>query len=241
MTTTTPATMSKTQNRTGVSRDPDMSKDMMKGSKDTIDGTNSKQFFDARVEDMRDNPPVATMPPPAHPEKARSALLLDKLGERLAFERSGTRLYETLILKHDATGGFPGGPTREALEQIRDDELSHFAMLEGVVGRFGGDPTAVTPSANLVAVESKGICAAINDPRTNLAEGLHAILVAELADNAGWMQLIELVEALGEDELAERFREALAAEQDHLDRVREWLAVDIATVLQAEGPVSPAR
>jgi len=222
------------RNRTGVARDPDMAKDMMKGSKHTIDGTDRQEFVDARLEGMRHNPPAATMPPPAHLDKVRSSLLLDKLGERLAFERAGVRLYETLMLKHDATGGFPGGPSRADLEEIREDELSHFAMLEGIVGRYGGDPTAVTPSANLVGVETKGICAAINDPRISLAEGLHAILVAELADNAAWEQLIELVEQLGQEELADEFREALETEQDHLARVRTWLAADIAGRVQAE-------
>ena len=37
---------------------------------------------------------------------------LDKLGERLAFERTGVRLYEALISKHEALGSFAGGPDR---------------------------------------------------------------------------------------------------------------------------------
>ena len=138
------------------------------------------------------------------------------------------------MLKYEATGGFPGGPSRADLEEIREDELSHFAMLEGIVGRFGGDPTAVTPSANLAAVESRGLGAVINDPRTSLAEGLHAILVAELADNDAWEQLIELVEQLGEEELADEFREALEDEQEHLARVRGWLAADMSARARAE-------
>jgi hypothetical protein len=222
------------RNRTGVSRDPDMAKDMMKGAKHTVDGTDRAQFVDARLDLLRTSPPAATMPPPPHIDKVRSTLLLDKLGERLAFERAGVRLYDTLILKHEATGGFPGGPSRADLEEIREDELSHFAMLEGIVGRFGGDPTAVTPSANLAAVEMRGISAAINDPRTSLAEALHAILVAELADGDAWEQLVELVEQLGEDELADGFREALDEEQDHLARVRGWLAADLAGRARAE-------
>jgi len=222
------------RNRTGVSRDPDMAKDMMKGAKHTIDGTDRAEFIEERLDLMRTSPPAATMPPPAHLDKVRSTLLLDKLGERLAFERTGVRLYDTLLLKYEATGGFPGGPSRADLEEIREDELSHFAMLEGIVGRFGGDPTAVTPSANLAAVESRGLGVAINDPRTSLAEGLHTILIAELADNDAWEQLIELVEQLGEEELADEFREALEDEQEHLARVRGWLAADLSARARAE-------
>jgi hypothetical protein len=44
-------------------------------------------------------------------------LLVDKLGERLAFERSGTRLYETLLSKFDSYGPFEGGPERAELEE----------------------------------------------------------------------------------------------------------------------------
>src|SRR3954463_6008589 len=43
--------------------------------------------------------------------KARGAhptILMDKLGERLAYERSGTRLYEALILKHGAAQAAEG-------------------------------------------------------------------------------------------------------------------------------------
>jgi rubrerythrin len=225
---TTPTTSTATHsNRTGVSRDPEMSKDMMKGSDATIDGTDTQEFFDAREKEMAGFPPVATMPPPAHPQKVISSLLLDKLGERLAFERSGTRLYETLVLKRASAGGFAGGPTRGELESICADELSHFAMLESVIARLGGDPTAVTPSANLVSVETKGICAVINDPRTTLAEGLHAILIAELADTEGWKQLIDLAGELDLDNAAELFRSALEEERKHLDSVREWLAADL--------------
>jgi rubrerythrin len=222
------------RNRTGVSRDPDMAKDMMKGSKHRIDGTDRAEFVERRLDALRSNPLASTMPPPAHMAKVRSLVLLDKLGERLAFERAGVRLYDTLLLKHDATGGFPGGPSRADLEEIREDELAHFALLESIIGRFGGDPTAVTPSANLAIVENTGVCSAINDPRTSLAEGLHAILIAELADNDAWEQLIELVDQLGEEELAEGFREAYDEEQEHLARVRGWLAADLSARLHAE-------
>src|SRR5690606_12713886 len=48
----------------------------------------------------------------------RPTLMFDKLGERLAFERMGVRLYEALISKHEAFGGFDGGPSRQDLMEI---------------------------------------------------------------------------------------------------------------------------
>jgi hypothetical protein len=52
---------------------------------------------------------------------------------------------------------------------------------------------------------------------------LEGILIAELTDNDGWSMLIDVATTLGEDEMAEEFRQALAAEDEHLVRVRKWL------------------
>jgi hypothetical protein len=65
-------------------------------------------------------------------------LLLDKLGERLAFERKGIRLYECLIGKVRLLGGGPGGPGIEELEHILEEERQHFKFLQKAVVRFGG-------------------------------------------------------------------------------------------------------
>jgi rubrerythrin len=155
---------------------------------------------------------------------ASPPLFIDKLGERLAFERSGVRLYETLISKYDAYGSFSGGPIREDLQQILDDEFSHFTMLTQAMEQLGGDPTAITPSANLHATLSMGIIQVLTDPRTTLLQSLEGILVAELADNDCWEALSELAQGAGEEEMKERFLRAYATEQEHLIKVRTWLA-----------------
>jgi hypothetical protein len=49
--------------------------------------------------------------------------LIDRLGARLAFERSGVRLYEALLSKLDASGIFDGGPSREDIERIVQDRV----------------------------------------------------------------------------------------------------------------------
>jgi len=84
------------------------------------------------------------MPPPAGvKEMAKTAvrtmigeqplLLLDKLGERLAFERAGTRLYEALLSKHDARRTFTGGPSRDEIAHIRDEELQHMQLVNDAI------------------------------------------------------------------------------------------------------------
>jgi rubrerythrin len=155
---------------------------------------------------------------------AKPTLLMDKLGERLAFERSGTRLYEALVSKHDAFGSFAGGPRKGDLEGILREEHEHFTMLSSTIEQLGGDPTAVTPSANLHATASRGIAQVIVDPRTTLLQSLEAILIAELADHACWEALIALAQQAGEDTLVKPFKQALVTEQEHLVKVRAWLA-----------------
>jgi hypothetical protein len=179
--------------------------------------------------------PLGSVPLPAGmTKKAKTAmkavmgehptLLMDKLGERLAFERSGTRLYEALVSKHDAFGSFAGGPSKGDLEEILQEEYRHFTMLSSAIEHLGGDPTAVTPSADLHATASQGIAKVIVDPRTTLLQSLEAILIAELADNACWEALIALTQQAGEDTLVQPFEQALVTEQEHLMKVRAWLA-----------------
>jgi hypothetical protein len=178
--------------------------------------------------------PAGTMPPPAGlKEIARSvldtlqgknpAVLLDALGARLAFERSGVRIYEALLTKVRAFGPQPGGPSAADLSEIWNDELSHFQILQDAVERMGGDPTAVTPCANLEAVASIGPIQIATDPRLNLRESMRAALLIELADNDSWESLIRLAGSFGQTELVDTFSACLASEQQHLARVRTWV------------------
>ncbi|QDE80634.1 ferritin-like domain-containing protein [Myxococcus xanthus] len=168
---------------------------------------------------------------------SKPTVFIDKLGERLAFERSGTRLYEGALAKFDVYGSWEGGPTREGLEKIYNDELSHFLMLTEALKSLGADPTAMTPSADVTAVVSQGLPLLISDPRANLRQSLEALLVAELTDNACWEMLIELARDLGHDTLADRFQLALDSEGQHLLWVRGWLAAGVS--VEARG--APAR
>jgi rubrerythrin len=186
-----------------------------------------------RVRMARQSDELGSVPPPATVRGAMKALagaiagtdatvLLDKLGERLAFERTGVRLYDAFLAKVDAFGD--GVANREAVEEIRRDERRHMALLVEVVESLGGDPTAQTPSADVVGVLSTGILQVLSDPRTDLTQCLEALLVAELADNDGWLLLAELARAAGLDEIADRLDDALEDERAHLSWVRAEIA-----------------
>ena len=149
-------------------------------------------------------------------------ILLDKLGERLAFERTGTRLYDALITKCDVMLGGDMSMTIADLEQIRADEARHFMLLSDAIESLGGDPTSQTPSADLAGVESMGLVQVLNDPRTSIAQSLHAIMTAELSDKAGWETLVALADEHELNEMVEDFTDALNQEREHLALVQTW-------------------
>jgi rubrerythrin len=224
-------------NRTGTAAAPERSQEMLTGREEfppTSQGS-AADVAQVRIAYAQAAEPLGSVPPPVNLKGTAKTvakavmgeqpmLFMDKLGERFAFERSGTRLYEALVTKYDAYGSFDGGPSRDDLEHVLQEEYRHFAMVQSVIEQLGGDPTAVTPSANLHATAGHGVNQVIVDPRTTLLQSLEAILIAELADNACWEALIELAQESGEDKLVPQFQEALRHEQDRLAKVQTWLA-----------------
>lgn len=158
--------------------------------------------------------------PPEPRQSGLSAVLMDKLGERMAFERAGARLYDALMVKCAAEGS-KIVPAKD-LKHIRDEEATHFALLGAAIQALGGDPTAQTPGADVAGVEGMGLMQVLSDPKTTVPQALHAILVAEMTDNAAWDELIELTSEAGNEDLVERFTKARDEEQEHLDKVQAW-------------------
>jgi len=224
-------------NRTGISTSPIDAKATIEGAQDCISPslqTGEAVLTEARSEYTLEAPGLGSLPPPMTLKGAAHAILdrikgdrltvlLDKLGERLAFERSGTRLYEAFLQKLEAAGPLPTGPTVEEARQIHDEEHEHMFVVAQAIASLGGDPTAVTPCADVIAVASMGLVQVMSDPRTNILQGLDVLLTAELVDNDGWMLLASLADEMGHDELAENARKALRAEERHLAQVRAWL------------------
>jgi ferritin-like protein len=141
----------------------------------------------------------------------KATVLVDKLAERLAFERSGTRLYETLIAKCHATGNSGSSATLQKLEHICKEELNHFHMLWECIEKLGADPTVQTPSADIAAVASQGIPKVVLDPRTTFAQCLDAIMTAELIDYEAWERLTELAQGFDQTEMVQQFRQGSGA------------------------------
>ena len=151
-------------------------------------------------------------------------LLFDKLGERLAFERTGVRLYQKLIAKVEAFGEYEGGPTRNELLEILNEEHAHVMLLKSAIEQLDGDPTAMTPAADVVGNIGQGLVQVLSDARTTVVQCLDAMMVAELADGAGWGALIEIVRAAGHEGIAKAFEQAEQNEAQHRVKVQGWLA-----------------
>jgi hypothetical protein len=242
-------------NRTGIMTNPELSAELILGAKETIPSSegNGQQIAASRAEYLSEALPIGSPPLPMRmgEEGAEESLseqleglpvLLDKLGERLAFERQGTRLYEAFVHKCESMEmEDDGGPTVEELQHICEEELQHFKLLQKAITKLGGDATVMTPCADVAEVLSHGVVQIVTDPRTTIAHTLQAMLNAELADNDGWQMLQELAAELGQTDLEEQCRKALEEEQEHLEKVRGWLAaatLDEATLMTEDRAVA---
>jgi rubrerythrin len=228
-------------NRTGIQTSPIDSKEAIEGARAGLPSSPGTEALiaEVRIAYARESEGLGSVPVPATLKGmlttakemikgTKPTVFIDKLGERAGFERAGVRLYEAALSKFDVHGTWVGGPSREQLEKIMNEELAHFALVRDVIEKLGADPTALTPCADLVSVASKGLPEVLADPRTNLVQCLEALLMAELTDNAGWEMLIELAQGLGQTQLVEQFEQALDAEAEHLMLVRRWLTAGVA-------------
>jgi rubrerythrin len=231
-------------NRTGIMLNPEMSEDLIEGTKNMVSSTINDQDLSIMVDKasyLQEAIPIGSRPAtnlesPADERSGSSAMaiLFDKLGERLAFERQGTRLYEAFLAKLEAKGPDDAGPSSNDLRHICDEELGHFKLLQHAITQLGGDPTVQTPSADVAGVLSQGVLQIVTDPRTTIPQTLQAVLNAELADNDGWIMLADLAGKLGHSDLEEQCEKALAQEQEHLESVRSWLtAITLEEVTDA--------
>jgi hypothetical protein len=216
------STMSGT-NHTGLAPHGDVLARMIEGASEfppTSSG-GPAGIAEVRIDYARTGEPPATMP--ATPVAPARLPLLDRLGARMQFERTGARLYDALISKLDAYGSFDGGPSRQELLQIREQELGHALLTQELVGSIGGDPTAVTPGASLQATASQGIACVLHDPRTSLIDCLEAMLIVELVDQDSWGMLARIAEPLGDAGMMSRITQAQKVELEHLAKLRGWL------------------
>jgi bacterioferritin (cytochrome b1) len=152
--------------------------------------------------------------------------VIDLLSERLEFERAGVKLYDTILEKIEGATDPNVSRLLPDMRKHRDQEKEHEEWLEEQIRSLGGDANKKTEMAELTLRESKGIEEVVSqdDQVTHL---FHALLTAELVDNAGWELLIELADDADDREARREFKQRLHEEEDHLIFARQavlWFA-----------------
>lgn len=222
-------------NRTGINMSPLDAKQLMDLSIVTSHTSSGDERTIAKMrgEYIAEGDVIGSVPPPGTLKGMASTAMqklkgknseafIDKLACRLAFERSGTRLYDALIAKCTAVGDATSVVSLDILRKFRNEELQHFKLVEDALRSIGADPTAQTPSADVDGMASFGLMQVLTDPRTSVSHCLEAILIAELADNDAWQILIQFATRMGMDEMARNFEVALREEDVHLAQIRQW-------------------
>ncbi len=146
--------------------------------------------------------------------------VIDVLNERLAFERAGVKLYDRVLEVVRASTDENVQRMLEELQEHRDEEKEHEEWLEEQIRGLGGDAHAETEKSRLVTRESKGIEEVVMSD-AQLPHLLHALLAAELVDNAGWDLLTQLADEAGDRDAKREFKRRLHEEEDHLVFVRK--------------------
>lgn len=172
-----------------------------------------------------------------NPEK-----LIDILSERLTFERAGVRLYDAVIAKLEVTDSIELHRVLYAMHHYREEEKEHEEWLEAQIRALGGDAHDETDLARLVEKEAKGIESVILNGDNDPGHLFHALLAAELADNAGWDLLVALADEAGDRDAKREFKRRLKQEAHHLAFVRrcvERFARANVLGMALEMPVAP--
>ncbi len=154
-----------------------------------------------------------------NPEK-----LIDLLQERLAFERTGVKLYDRVLLMMRASQEPQVLGMVDTMQAYRDEEAEHQEWLEEQIRALGGDEHGESVRARLVATESRGIEEVILHKDVELQHLFHALMAAELVDNAGWDLLVALAEEADDDDALDALSLRQAEEEDHLEYLRQTMA-----------------
>ena len=170
------------------------------------------------------------------------AKILDLLIARLNFERTGVKLYDSVLAKIAAQQDPDAHGMLENLQEHRNEEKEHEEWLEECVRQLGGDAHGTSDMSELEARESKGVEDILLDGDNDILHIFHALLAAELADNAGWDLLVQIADEAGDRDAKKQFKKRLHEEEDHLlfvRRVIERLARRVILGESVEMPTSP--
>lgn len=154
-----------------------------------------------------------------NPEK-----LIDLLQERRTFEATAVKLYDRVLSLMAASKDPQILGMLDTMQAYRDEEAEHQSWLEEQIHALGGDVNVESERSRLAATESRGIEEVILRQDVALQHLFHALMAAELVDNAGWDLLVALAEEADDDEALDAFTLRQAEEEDHLDYLQQTMA-----------------
>jgi rubrerythrin len=166
--------------------------------------------------------------------------VIDMLAERLQFERSGVKLYDAVIKKMQSSREPSVTKMLDQMQEHRDQEKEHEEWLEECIRQLGGDDKQMTEKARLIQQESKGIEEVIMKD-AEIPHLFHALLAAELVDNAGWDLLVQLADEADDNKAKRDFKKRLHEEEEHLILVRETMKKFAAHEVLGEKLQMPAQ
>jgi len=151
-------------------------------------------------------------------------LLLNKLGQRLAFERASVRLYEALIFKCLAIQKSKKNliPINQ-LRQFRDEEVEHSQLLNKAIETLGFDVDECIPAPDSNLLSSLQIPKVFTKTNTSILQCLESVQIFATNDNAEWHALHGLFTNLGMKELADEFNQALEEDSVQLEVISRWI------------------
>jgi bacterioferritin (cytochrome b1) len=172
--------------------------------------------------------------------KQNVSRVVDLLNERLAFERTGVKLYDTLLARLQVSTDPSIKALVEQVQEHRDEEKEHEEWLEEQIRALGGTAHALSEHAVLAHAEAEGVERVMRRD-DSIPHDFHALLTAELADNAGWDLLVQLADDFGDSKAKKEFKKRLHEEEKHLLFVRKTLLELTRQVVSSPEPAPPAE
>jgi bacterioferritin (cytochrome b1) len=153
-----------------------------------------------------------------HPEK-----MLDLLNERLTFERTSVKLYDTVLGKMHACRSPGIGAILPQMQRQRAQEREHVEWLEMTIRELGDVPGASNEMSELARRELESVAAVIEKDE-EIHHLFHAMLTAELADDTGWKLLMLLAYEAEDADARRELRRRSREEEEHVIFVRSVVA-----------------
>jgi hypothetical protein len=140
--------------------------------------------------------------------------LVELLRERLACQQACIRMYDAL-LAHLATEEPAIARIAVRVQLHRDEEEAQTVWLGQELRKLGADLSQASARAELVQRELKGLEEVALESGAIASQKVHALLVAELANEASWALLAELAIAAGDEPARLEFEERRLCENRH--------------------------